>query len=65
VSLVVEVVLGTKELVELIVSLDDEVGVVVTVVEVGDDDGSEVVVVEYTVEDELEASLQGSKDSRS
>jgi hypothetical protein len=48
VSLVAAVVLVRKELLELVLTvlLDDEVGVVRTVLRVGDDEGAEVVVVE-------------------
>jgi hypothetical protein len=48
VSLVAAVVLVREELLELVLTvlLDDEVGVVRTVLRVGDDQGAEVVVVE-------------------
>jgi len=52
-------------LVELVLSVVDEGDVVVTVLEVGDVEGGDVVVDEYTVDDELDPPLQGSWDSRS
>jgi hypothetical protein len=65
VKLLDEDVLVVEVLVELVLSVVDEGDVVVTVLEVGDVEGGDVVVDEYTVDDELDAPLQGSWDSRS